>query len=169
MNKFVILAVADISKSNQNIKDEGNQVNGNQRNMITVENEERDSSDSYWNRQTNSTQGRLKFILKPQSAHNEQELVTAFEYDGSIVKRSGIDQKSLVGCILQVNSNLDICRGIILLTAAYCQVYSTNNAASTTHLNHTHSNNSHTYADSGMDEELLAELFNGDDEAFTFD
>lgn len=182
MHKFVILAVADISKSLQNAKDDEN-IQQNQRNMSIAENDERDSNEPQWNRQT-SPHGRLKFILKPQSTQNNtsnaEELISAFEYDGSIVKWSGIDQKSLVGCILQVNSPLDICRGILLLKASDCQVNAPNINMGVSSINNTDGSNAinrntnihlveNSYVDSGIDDELMAELFDAHNEEFTFD
>lgn len=121
--KYLILAVGDVSKSQQNTQTTGNV---NQRN-ITVETDE--INEPIWNRTIVGSNGCMKFILK-QIEPPADDLVTAFEFEGSVVKKSGLDPNSLVGCCLIVN-NPDICRGILLLKSSECHVIRhTNNTAS---------------------------------------
>lgn len=111
--KYLILALGDISKSQQNQKND----NGNHRN-ITVEADE--VNEPIWNRASVSSNGCMKFILKPIEPPTD-DLITAFEFEGSLVKKSGLDANSLVGCYLIVN-NPDICRDILLLKTVDCQI-----------------------------------------------
>jgi hypothetical protein len=110
--KYLILAVGDISKSQQN----NTRIDGNRN--ITIETD--DTNEPIWNRTTFSSNGCMKLILK-QIEPPTDDLITAFEFEGSVVKKSGLDLNSLIGCCLIV-INPDICRGILLLKASDCQV-----------------------------------------------
>lgn len=118
--KYLILAGGDISKSQQNVT----KIDGNRN--ITVETDE--VNEPIWNRSVASSNGCMKFILKPIEPPTD-DLITAFEFEGSVVKKSGLDANSLVGCCLIVN-NPDICRGILLLKASDCQIIRLGNAVS---------------------------------------
>lgn len=127
MTKFMILAVADMTKSLQTQKDESFAKNGNQRNMSIDADEQQSENIANWNRSSrnNSNQmGSLKLVLKPidNEVNTNKELITAFEYDGSLSKLSGPDQNSLVGCILEYNSDLDFSRDILLLKSSHCRL-----------------------------------------------
>lgn len=132
--KYLILAIGDLSKSQKNPKID----NENHRN-ITVEADE--INEPIWNRTSISSNGCMKLILK-QIEPPTDDLITAFEFEGSLQKTSGLDANSLVGCCLIIKNIPDICRGILLLKAFDCQVIRTltNNTVYNTHEN-THDNN----------------------------
>ena len=118
--KYLILAAGDISKSQNNSKIDGNR-------NITVETDE--INEPTWNRTSVSSNGCIKMILKPIDPPSEN-LITAFEFEGSVVKKSGFDEKSLVGCCLVVN-NPDVYRGILLLKAADCKIFNSTSSVAT--------------------------------------
>jgi len=126
MHKFVILAVRDISKSE--FSESENLNTAAQRNITTdtaTNENEAYSNNIFWNRPNFMNSKCLKFILKPLEPPSEN-LITAFEFDGSISGHSGASTSSLCGSILEVAEGpLDYCRGILLLHRKKCK-YITN-------------------------------------------
>lgn len=122
MKKYLILAAADISKAQQST----NASSSSQHRNITIDSDEASSTSTYsYNNHSGSTtrNGSLKFILKEIFPIESDELITAFEFDGRVVKQSNTDPSTLVGKVLQVNTlNLDTCRGILLLKCDECQI-----------------------------------------------
>ena len=119
MHKFVILAVRDISKSE--FTENASLKTGAQRNITTDTNNENDNSTNYFNRNTVSSKC-LKFILKQINPPSE-DLITAFEFDGSVVPSSKIPLNSLCGSVIEISdSPLDFCRGILLLHSQKCKI-----------------------------------------------
>ena len=115
--KYLILAVGDISLSEKNsAKDERLDYRN-----ITVETDE-----SIWNITSAGANGSMKYILK-QIEPAAEELITAFEFEGSVSKKIDLDYNSLVGCCLVVN-NPDVYRGILLLKSHECQIIRSNDS-----------------------------------------
>lgn len=149
--KYLILALGDLSKSQQNPK-----IDIVTHRNITVEADE--VNEPIWNRTSVSSNGCMKFILKPIEPPTD-DLITAFEFEGSLMKKSGLDANSLVGCCLIVN-NPDICRGILLLKAFDCQIIRpmTNNTV----YNGAVRNNSTNGDIDGLGDDLIEQLLDDD-------
>ena len=132
--KYLILAIGDLSKSQKNPRID----NENHRNIIVEADE---INEPIWNRTSISSNGCMKFILK-QIEPPTDDLITAFEFEGSLMKKSGLDANSLVGCCLIVKNVPDICRGILLLKAFDCQIIRTmtNNTVYNTAYDNTRNN-----------------------------
>ena len=139
MKHYLILAAADISKSQASASISNSNTNSQHRN-ITIDSDEpsdtintynsnngygiNNNNNNYYNNNTNFTRnGSIKFILKEIFPTESEELITAFEFDGRILKQPNIDPKTLVGKVLQVNTfSLDFSRGTLLLKCDECQI-----------------------------------------------
>lgn len=158
--KCLILAAGDISKSQQNnTKNE----RADHRNIVV------ETDEPTWNRTSTSSNGSIKYILK-QIEPASEELVTAFEFEGSISKNIGVDLNSIVGCCLVVD-NPDMCRGILLLKSSDCQIIRSNDSQINTNINRTSSSasvniiNDITADMDDLGDDLIEELF---DDEFSF-
>lgn len=158
--KYLILAAGDISKSQQN-NTKNERVD--HRNIIV------ETDEPVWNRASASTNGSMKFILK-QIEPPAEDLITAFEFEGSVSKKSGLDSNSLVGCCLVVD-NPGLCRGILLLKSSECQIIRSNDSQIISNNNARSSStsvnviNDITGEIDDIGDDLIEELFN---DAFSF-
>lgn len=117
MRKYLILAVADVSKPQQQQISQFSNAQQQHRN-ITI-----DSDDPVDTRNYNqfSKSGSMKLILKEIFPKASEELITAFEYEGRICNQPSVDPKSLVGKVLEVIGS-ESSRGILLLKSDQCQI-----------------------------------------------
>lgn len=124
MIKYLILAVADISKPQDSVHSNANTPTSNRN--ITIDSDEQDSPSSssatnHFNLK-NSKNGSTKFILKQVYPIVSEELITAFEYEGKL----DFDLKSVIGRILEVSEG-DFCRNILLLKSSKCKILGPDN------------------------------------------
>jgi hypothetical protein len=119
IQQFKIAAVTDISSSKFS-QSEKNRINVPNSRRLDLESEELESPLTV-QKTKNQSKRTLKFILCSDATEN---LLTAFELDGPIEINFNYNNnfENLVGSILQVDSNLDVHNGNILLKRANCKI-----------------------------------------------
>lgn len=119
--QFNILACRDISKSEFSEAERQRAAQAQPgRTLLLDQDDNSNSTSNYFN----TTQKRcLKLVLQPLSQSDLPELLTAFEFAGSLPVAASASSDVLEGKILEIDSDrLDLARGILLLHSSQCKI-----------------------------------------------